>query len=111
MKTSLLLLVLAAACAPSGDSADTAAAVPAVDTLKAAPGAMTDSMAARDSSGATTSATGMTQTPTGTKTPSRVTGTKTAPADTTNIGHDRAIQFDPKKPRIPVVDTTKRPPE
>lgn len=114
MKTSLLLLLLAAACAPSGDSADTGAAVPAVDTLKAAPGTPADSIAARDSAGAP-GATGVSQTPAGTPTTSRITGTKTAtkttPADTTNIGRDRAIQFDPKKPRLPVVDTTKRPPE
>ena len=107
MKTTLLLLVLAGGCARSGDSADTAAAVPAVDTLKAAPG---DSMAAVDSAGATTAAKAVTPAPTGTKAATG-TGTKTAPADSTNIGRDRAIQFDPKKPRLPVVDTTKRPPE
>lgn len=110
MKTSLLLLMLAAACAPSADFADSAGAVPAVDTLKAAPGPAADSIAARDSAGATTAAKAVTPAPTGTKA-ARGTGTRTAPADSTNIGRDRAIQFDPKKPRLPVVDTTKRPPE
>lgn len=109
MKTSLLLLMLAAACAPSADFADSAGAVPAVDTLKAAPAA--DSLAARDSAGATTAAKAVTPAPTGTKAARGGTGTRTAPADSTNIGRDRAIQFDPKKPRLPVVDTTKRPPQ
>lgn len=40
------------------------------------------------------------------------TGTKTAPRDTTNIGRDSAITPNTKDPRfrLPVVDTTKRPP-
>lgn len=112
MKTSLLLLVLAAACAPSTDFADSAGAVPAVDTLKAAAVTAADSMAAaKDSAGATTAAKAVTPAPPGTKAARGGTGTRTAPADSTNIGRDRAIQFDPKKPRLPVVDTTKRPPE
>jgi hypothetical protein len=97
------------ACAPSADQADTMS-LGAVDTLKPA----RDSVAATPVTGATTAAT-----PTGGDTPGRTssaaqsqTSTKTAPADTTNIGRDRAIPINTKDPkvRLPTVDTAKRPP-
>ena len=101
--TSLLL-----ACSPSAQDADTMS-LGSVDTLKPAP----DSGAVAPTAGATTgaSATGVTQSKTTAATQSKA-GTKTAPADTTNLGRDRAIPINTKDPRVrlPTVDTTKRPP-
>ena len=106
----LLLVALCLACTKADTAADSAdAAVPAVDTLRAAPG---DSLAGvGTSTGATTGATS------GTKvTPPTSSTTKagsTRPAADTNLGRDRAIQIDTKNPRnrLPVVDSTKRPPQ
>ena len=109
LATSLLL-----ACTPSAQDADTMS-LGSVDTLKPAP----DSGAVAPTAGATTGATatssapatGVTQSKTTAATQSK-TGTKAAPADTTNLGRDRAIPINTKDPRVrlPTVDTTKRPP-
>jgi hypothetical protein len=111
LATSLLL-----ACSPSAEDADTMS-LGSIDTVKAA----TDSGAVAPTAGATTGAgatatssapaTGVTQSKTTAATQSK-TGTKTAPADTTNLGRDRAIPINTKDPRVrlPTVDTTKRPP-
>lgn len=90
------------ACAPSNEAADTMS-LGTIDTVKPA----VDSGAP---AGATT---GAQVTPSSTSAASQTkTGTKTAPRDTTNIGRDSAIQPNTKDPRfrLPVVDTTKRPP-
>lgn len=109
LATSLLL-----ACSPSAEDADTMS-LGSVDTLKPA----TDSGVVAPTAGATTGATATTATPAPGVTQSKTTaatqsktGTKTAPADTTNIGRDRAIPINTKDPRVrlPTVDTTKRPP-
>jgi hypothetical protein len=110
--TRLVALVLfaAVACArpkeePSADSVSFFA----VDTLKPAP---PDTLANRDSAANVAKGT-PTSTPAA-KTPAKTpTGTKTAPAtakDTAKLGRDVAIPFDPKKPRLPPVDTTKKKP-
>lgn len=103
-----LLLLAAMGCARGGEGTDTTGAGPAaIDTLKAGPA---DSASVADSvpAGATTAA-GVAGTGATSQAASR--GTKTAPVDTTNIGRDRAIQPDLKRPRLPVVDTTKKPPQ
>src|SRR5688500_13577088 len=102
LATSLLL-----ACSPSAQDADTMS-LGSVDTLKPAP----DSSAVASTAGATTGATATSSaSATGAATQSK-TGTKAAPADTTNLGRDRAIPINTKDPRVrlPTVDTTKRPP-
>ena len=90
------------ACAPSNEAADTMS-LATVDTVKP-----------MDTTAATAGATTAPQpTPSSTSAAAQTkTGTKTAPRDTTNIGRDSAIQPNTKDPRfrLPVVDTTKRPP-
>lgn len=103
---SAVLAAALVACAPSSQQADTMS-LATIDTVKPV-----DTSAA--ASGGTTAAT---QPVVGTKssgaTMQTKTGTKTAPRDTTNIGRDSAIQPNLKDPRfrLPVVDTTKRPPD
>jgi hypothetical protein len=104
MASSLLL-----ACTASENQADTMS-LGAVDTLKPA----ADSASVTPVAGASTAtapAAGVTQSKNAAANQS-TTGTKAAPADTTNIGRDRAIQINTKDPkvRLPTVDTTKRPP-
>lgn len=76
--------------------------------------ATVDTVKPMDSAGAAAGATTAAQvTPSSTSAAAQTkTGTKTAPRDTTNIGRDSAIQPNTRDPRfrLPVVDTTKRPP-
>ena len=104
MKRACIAVLSAAllACAPSNEAADTMS-LATVDTVKPM-----DTTAA--TAGATTTAQ---TTPSSTSAAAQTkTGTKAAPRDTTNIGRDSAIQPNTKDPRfrLPVVDTTKRPP-
>ena len=108
------LTALLLACSPAADDGDAdTMSLASVDTLKPA----TDSAALGASTGASSGASaapasGIKQSTTAAATQSK-TGTKIAPADSTNIGRDRALPINTKDPkvRLPTVDTTKRPPQ
>ena len=91
-----LLLLTAFACAPKGETKTDTTTLPAVDTLKTSPIATLDSIANAPFPAKTV--------PSGTKTG---TATKT-PRDSTILGRDSVIPYDPKKPRLDTVK--KRPP-
>lgn len=110
-----LVLIAAVSCArPQEEANADSVSFFAVDTLKPA----TDTLANRDSAAnaaqASNTAKGAPASTPAAKTPATTSrGTKTAPAtakDTTKLGRDVAIPFDPKKPRLPPVDTTKKKP-
>ncbi|MEX2152287.1 MAG: hypothetical protein WD825_03060 [Gemmatimonadaceae bacterium] len=99
-KFCVLVLLAAVACGrPREDTGADSTSLPAVDTLKAAP---TDTLAQRDSVSKTSSAKQGTATTKASQT--------TAAKDSTKLGRDVAVPFDPTKRRLPTVDTTKKRP-
>ena len=107
-RSALLLVALLAACATRKADADSAAAANAIDTLKPAVVASTDSVGATTAAAASTKAGAQTST----KAPS--TGTKTrrdsalVARDTAHLGRDSVIKINPRDPRR-MIPTQKKP--
>jgi hypothetical protein len=98
-KLGVFVLLAAVACGRPQEDTSADSAVPAIDTLKPAP---TDTLAHRDSVARTSPAKQATAT-------TKASQTKAA-KDSTKLGRDVAVPFDPTKRRLPTVDTAKKRP-
>ena len=102
----LVVLAIAGCARPKEETKADTPALSTIDTLKPAP---TDTIASRDSVTSPPKGGPGASTPAKSASGGKTTQTPTA-KDTTRIGRDVAVPFDPTKRRLPTVDTTKRRP-